>query len=107
MKSKILQAFLLALDHEEQQEKDSLVDRMVDHYCKTMNIDRSHLFVKSRKLENVRHRRLVANYLYKKITMIEISRFLQKDHSTTIHLLNTHDQYLMHDDAYKDMWNKL
>ncbi len=101
MQSKILQAFLLAVE-----EQDPM-DEMIDEFCKKGGFDRSELFIKSRKIEFVRLKRLFANYMCDTHTKSEIARYLNMNHSTVLHYLNTHSENLRYDKTYSRMWVKL
>lgn len=100
MKSKILQAFLLAHD-----ELDPM-DKCVEEFCNKSGIERSQLLIKSRRIEYVRMKRLFANFMCDIYTKNEIARYLNMNHSTVIHYLNTHSENLEYDRTYKDMWKK-
>lgn len=101
MKSKILEAFLLAIEDQDP------MDEMIDEFCKKGGFERSQLFIRSRKVEFVRLKRLFANYMCDTHTKIEIARYLNKNHSTVLHYLNTHSENLQYDKTYKQMWMKL
>jgi chromosomal replication initiation ATPase DnaA len=101
MKSKILTAFLLAI------EEQHPMDEMIDDFCKKGGFERSQLFIKSRRTEFVRLKRLFANYMCDTHTKIEIARYLNKNHSTVLHYLNTHSENLEYDKIYNKMWVKL
>lgn len=100
MQSKILKAFLFASD-----ELDPM-DEYVEEFCKKSGIERSQLMIKSRRIEYVRMKRLFANYMCDTYNKIQIARYLNMNHSTVIHYLNTHSENLEYDKTYRDMWNK-
>ena len=101
MHNKILKAFLLAYD-----EVDPM-DEYVEEFCKKSGIQRSQLLIKSRKVEYVRMKRLFANFMCDTYTKVEIARYLNMNHSTVIHHLNTHSENLEYDKTYNKMWVKL
>jgi hypothetical protein len=101
MKSKILQAFLLACD------KADPMNEYIEEFCTKGGFERSQLLIRSRKIEFVRIKRLFANFMCDRYTKNEIARYLNMNHSTVIHYLNTHSENLEYNKTYKHMWNKV